>query len=151
MANPVNRPGTRETNSFPEVGTGLTVVQKSNEWIPRMAIFKRSHLFQTIILGIHVSFQGCRWFLISKKDLETDHKQCFFFENLPNIRFFQSFETTCSKWHMSVYLKRNIRTKTPSATLDIHRIHDDPSTIYRCFIAGETMDWTWEGSQSTQL
>ena len=28
-------------------------------WIPRMAIFKRSHLFQTIILGIHVSFSGC--------------------------------------------------------------------------------------------
>ena len=24
-----------------------------------MAIFKRSHLFQTIILGIHVSFRGC--------------------------------------------------------------------------------------------
>ena len=28
-------------------------------WIPKMAIFKKSHLFQTIILGIHVSFRGC--------------------------------------------------------------------------------------------
>ena len=25
-----------------------------------MAIFKRSHLFQTIIMGIHVSFRGCK-------------------------------------------------------------------------------------------
>ena len=24
-----------------------------------MAIFKRSHCFQTIVLGIHVSFRGC--------------------------------------------------------------------------------------------
>ena len=28
-------------------------------WIPKMAIFKRSHLFQTII---HVSFSGCAWY-----------------------------------------------------------------------------------------
>ena len=26
-----------------------------------MAISKRNHLFQTIILGIHVSFRGCKW------------------------------------------------------------------------------------------
>ena len=32
----------------------------SNELIPKLAIFKRNHLFQTIILGIHVSFQGCK-------------------------------------------------------------------------------------------
>ena len=30
-------------------------------WIPKMAIFKRDHLLQTIILGIHVSFRGCIW------------------------------------------------------------------------------------------
>ena len=28
-------------------------------WIPKKAISKRSHLFQTIFLGIHVSFRGC--------------------------------------------------------------------------------------------
>ncbi len=28
-------------------------------WIPNMAIFKRSHHFQTIILGIRISFRGC--------------------------------------------------------------------------------------------
>ena len=33
--------------------------QKSNELIPKIAIFKGSYLFQTIILGIHVSFREC--------------------------------------------------------------------------------------------
>ena len=33
--------------------------QKSNELIPNIAMFKGSYLFQTIILGIHVSFRGC--------------------------------------------------------------------------------------------
>ena len=28
-------------------------------YIPKMATFKRSHHFQTIIVGLHVSFQGC--------------------------------------------------------------------------------------------
>ena len=28
-------------------------------WIPKIAIFKRSHLFEAIILGIHVRFPGC--------------------------------------------------------------------------------------------
>ena len=31
---------------------------------PKMAIFKRSRLFQTIILGIHVSFQGCKYVFV---------------------------------------------------------------------------------------
>ena len=28
-------------------------------WIPKMVIFKGSYLFQTIIMGIHVSFREC--------------------------------------------------------------------------------------------
>ena len=28
-------------------------------WIPKMAIFERKYLLQTIILGIHVGFRGC--------------------------------------------------------------------------------------------
>ena len=28
-------------------------------YIPKMATFKRSHHFQTIIVGLHISFQGC--------------------------------------------------------------------------------------------
>ena len=28
---------------------------------PKMAIFKRKHLFQSIILGIHVNFRGCKF------------------------------------------------------------------------------------------
>ena len=32
-------------------------LQKSNRKIPKIAMFKGSYLFQTIILGIHVSFQ----------------------------------------------------------------------------------------------
>ena len=32
--------------------------QKFN--IPKITIFTRNHLFQTIILGIHVSFRGCK-------------------------------------------------------------------------------------------
>ena len=35
--------------------------QKSNELIPKIAIFKGSYLFQSIILGIHVSFRECRY------------------------------------------------------------------------------------------
>ena len=31
-------------------------------WIPKIPIFKRRYIFQTIILGIHVSFQGCMSF-----------------------------------------------------------------------------------------
>ena len=31
--------------------------QKSNELIPKIAMFKGSYLFQPIILGIHVSFR----------------------------------------------------------------------------------------------
>ena len=34
---------------------------KSNELIPKIAKLKRSHLFQSIILGIHVSFGECIW------------------------------------------------------------------------------------------
>ena len=36
--------------------------QKTNEWIPKIAMFEGSRelpAFQTIILGIHVSFRGC--------------------------------------------------------------------------------------------
>ena len=39
---------------------------RNRTWIPKMAIFKRSHIFQTIILiilGIHVSFWGCIFLL----------------------------------------------------------------------------------------
>ena len=37
--------------------------QKSNELIPRIAMFTGSYLFQPIILSIHVSFRGCICFM----------------------------------------------------------------------------------------
>ena len=32
---------------------------KKKTWIPKIAIFERTYIFQTIIFGIYVKFRGC--------------------------------------------------------------------------------------------
>ena len=51
-----------KTGSVTSQDQGLVEGYLSFFSIPKMAMFKGSYLFQTIILGIHVSFLGCKQF-----------------------------------------------------------------------------------------
>ena len=55
----------------------ITIHPRKLTWIPKMAIFKRNHLFQTIILGIHVSFRGCRHFSMFFSLMQTNCASSF--------------------------------------------------------------------------
>ena len=71
------------------------------KFIPKMAMFERSYLFQTVILGIHVSFRGCNY---SPKQLH-------------HPPFFRSQESATQKpscwWHWECRCKRSRLTWGP--------------------------------------
>ena len=69
----------------------LEVHPRKLTWIPKMAIFKRNHLLQTIILGIHVSFRGCIAFVPSTLD---DLIDCFPILDASKISWCRSFGVT---------------------------------------------------------
>ena len=89
---------------------------KFNIRYPKMAIFKRKYMFQTIILGIHVSFRGCKFKVICYKLIRPRRlKGIFWMETRTFQRMSLRWIHTCrtrrileEKWRYAVICCRGL-------------------------------------------